>query len=70
MFFCKRRSVLNVVKVSAFIILLAVVVFYILPRLIGALWLIEPDEDKMQNNRHQTPMRVEHIVTEGSVIKI
>lgn len=70
MFFCKRRSVLNVVKISVFIIILAVVVFYILPRLVGALWLIEPDEDKMQNNRNQTPMRVEYTVDEKSAIKI
>lgn len=70
MFFCKRRSVLNGVKISVFIIILAVVVFYILPRLVGALWLIEPDEDKMQNNRNQTPMRVEYTVAEKSAIKI
>lgn len=38
---------------------LAVLLFYVLPKLISQLWLIAPDEDRIQKPKYHEPMRVE-----------
>lgn len=46
-------------KIIGIVILLSVIIFYILPKLISEIWLIEPYENNIYDKNYQEPLRVE-----------
>lgn len=57
--FCGKPRAPRGVKITAAVVLLALLLFYVLPKLVLALWFFTPEEQKIYDrNQYPAPMRV------------
>ena len=58
--FCRKPRLLRGVKIAGAALLLALLLFYVLPKLLLELWFLAPEEEKIyDHNQYPAPMRVE-----------
>lgn len=63
--FCQKPRALRGAKIAAAALLLALLLFYVLPKLLLELWFLAPEEEKIyDHNQYPAPMRVEDQRTE------
>jgi hypothetical protein len=55
-----QEKIVKFVKIICVIIILAVMLFYILPKLISQLLFIDPHDNNIHFNNYQEPLRVEN----------
>lgn len=57
-----QEKIAKFVKIICVIIILAIMLFYILPKLISQLLFINPHDNNIHFNNYQAPLRVENIL--------
>lgn len=57
----RRKYAFKLAKVIGMALLLAVIGFYLLPKLLSQFWFLEPYEYQMKEKKYQEPLRVEKI---------
>ncbi|MBP2631832.1 MAG: hypothetical protein H6Q70_2460 [Firmicutes bacterium] len=57
-----QERFMKVAKIICVVIMLAVILFYVLPKLISHLLWIDPHDNNIHFNNYQAPLRVENIL--------
>lgn len=57
----ERKYMLKLARIIGMALILAVIGFYLLPKLLSQFWFLEPYEYQMKERQYQEPLRVEKI---------